>query len=82
MLLTNLSLLDMSSQQCQKETRLPLEGKNLNNSKVVYFILNGCLGHLMPKDEHRKAFEAWYPPRTVSDEMEFKKVCVSQIQKL
>lgn len=32
--------------------------------------------------EFSKAFEGWYPPRTVPDQIEFKKICVNQIQKL
>lgn len=36
----------------------------------------------MPLEDFTKAFEGWYPPRTVSDQLEFKKVCATQIQKL
>jgi hypothetical protein len=37
---------------------------------------------MLPTEEFTKIFEGWYPPRTVSDQLEFKKICTQQIQKL
>jgi hypothetical protein len=81
-LMRNLHLLDVSQAMCQQETRLGLEPSTLSNPKVVWFALYHSLKHMLPQEDFVKSFEGWYPPRTVSDQLEFKKVCVSQIQKL
>ena len=37
---------------------------------------------MVHSEEFTKAFEGWYPPRTVADQHEFKKICCNSIQKL
>lgn len=82
LLLGNLSLLDLTSEKAQQEVRLTISLDTLNNPKIVWFVLYNCLRVMVGGPEFNKTFEGWYPPRTVSDQLEFKKLCVSQIQKL
>lgn len=78
-LLSNLRLLSLTTAKCYAETKLPLELAHL--PKLVYFAVYHCLEKLV-QQEDLKALSMWYPPRTATDQMEFKKTAMTILLKL
>ena len=79
LLISNLHLLDITPQLCVSETKLPMDQKDI--PKLVYFITYHSLTRMCPPEDI-KPLSLWYPPRTLSDQMEFKKVAAELILKL
>jgi hypothetical protein len=82
-----LKLLGVADSEFEKHTKSAFTPNNLvptsnpTASKAFFFITFTCLKHLI-NDEGLEPLKMWYPPRTVNEQFEYKKVLMKIIQHL
>jgi hypothetical protein len=83
-----LKLLGVTDLTFEKETKssfqkelFPKTLPQPTNSKQFFFICNVCVSNLVSGEESQE-LSMWYPPRTVNEQIEFKKVLFKILQRL